>query len=116
MQDKHKVTLYLPPELHRQLKVRSAVDLEPMSAIAERAIVFYLEHPDVIDDVEAVHGQVHRIYSCPSCSSSMVLKEGEMVSLQEQSSILADDDSSVSRVQEGYPDSDQHDEGELVPC
>lgn len=116
MQDKHKVTLYLPPELHRQLKVRSAVDLEPMSAIAERALVFYLEHPEVIDDVEAAHGQVHRVYNCPSCSSSLVLQEGEMVPLQEQPTILADDSSAAARVQEGYPDSDQHDEGKLVPC
>ncbi len=56
MQDKHKVTLYLPPELHRQLKIRSAVDLEPMSAIAERALVFYLKHPEVVDEVEASQG------------------------------------------------------------
>jgi hypothetical protein len=113
MQDKHKVTLYLPPELHRQLKVRSAVDLEPMSAIAERAIVFYLEHPDVIDDVEEAHGQVHRIYSCPSCSSSLVVREGEMVPLQNQPTVL--DDGVATRVQD-CSDSDQHDEGELVPC
>lgn len=115
MQDKHKVTLYLPPELHRQLKVRSAVDLEPMSAIAERAIVFYLQHPEIIDEVEAAHGQVHRVYSCPSCATSLVLRDGEAVPIQEQSAILSDEDA-VSRVQEGCSDLDQHDEGELVPC
>lgn len=116
MQDKHKVTLYLPPKLHSQLKIRSAVDLEPMSAIAERAIVFYLEHPEVIDEVEASHGQVHRIYSCPSCSTSLVLREGEMSSLQDQPAVLAEDGASVTRVQEGCSDPEQHDEGELVPC
>jgi hypothetical protein len=110
MQDKHKVTLYLPPALHRQLKVRSAVDLEPMSAIAERALIFYLEHPDVIDGVEAAHGQVHRVYDCPSCSSSLVLRDGEMISLQEQQAVAAD--SSVVCVESP----EQHDEGELVPC
>ncbi len=116
MQDKHKVTLYLPPELHRQLKVRSAVDLQPMSAIAERAIIFYLEHPEVVDEVDdANHGQVHRVYNCPSCSTSLVVREGEMVSLQEQSTVL-DDDASVARVQEDCSSPDQHDEGELVPC
>ena len=62
MQDKHKVTLYLPPELHRQLKIRSAVELEAMSAIAERAIIFYLEHSDVVDELD-IHGQSHRVYS-----------------------------------------------------
>lgn len=115
MQDKHKVTLYLPPELHRQLKVRSAVDLEPMSAIAERAIVFYLQHPDVIDEVEASHGQVHRIYSCPSCATALVMRDGEVLPIQEHSAILSDEES-VSRVQVSRSDSDQQDEGELVPC
>jgi hypothetical protein len=116
MQDKHKVTLYLPPELHRQLKVRSAVDLEPMSAIAERALVFYLEHPDVIDEMEAAYGQVHRVYSCPSCSTSLVLHEGEMVSMHEQPGIVADDESSVARMPEGCSEPNQQGEGELVPC
>ena len=32
MQDKQKVTLYLPPELHRELKIKAAVEAEPMSA------------------------------------------------------------------------------------
>lgn len=120
MQDKHKVTLYLPPELHRQLKVRSAVDLEPMSAIAERALVFYLEHPDVIDEVEAIHGQVHRIYDCPSCSASLVLQEGEMTPINDQHPVLADDEPSVAIVQERGQEScsepNQQGEGELVPC
>ncbi|NJO81013.1 MAG: hypothetical protein HC827_22610 [Cyanobacteria bacterium RM1_2_2] len=116
MQDKHKVTLYLPQELHRQLKVRSAVDLEPMSTIAERALVFYLEHPDVIDEVEEVYGQVHRIYSCPSCSASLVLHEGEMTPIHEQPGTLTDDESSVAGVQESCPEPNQQGEGELVPC
>jgi len=121
MQDKHKVTLYLPQELHRQLKVRSAVELEPMSALAERAIVFYLEHPGVVEDQEAAHGQVHRIYSCPSCASSLVLRDGEMASLQEQTALAAEEDSVMERAQVGclaadYPELDQRDEGELVPC
>lgn len=116
MQDKHKVTLYIPPELHRQLKVRSAVDLEPMSSIAERALVFYLEHPDVVDELEAICGQVHRIYNCPSCSTSLVLHEGEMAPIHEQPGIVADDESSVARVEESYPEPNQQGEGELVPC
>jgi hypothetical protein len=115
MQDKHKVTLYLPPALHRQLKIRSAVEVEPMSAIAERAIVFYLQHSDVVDEVEAGYGQVHRVYNCPSCATSMVMREGEMLPVQEQVATISDDDTAIARVQE-HSDSDQHDEGELVPC
>lgn len=126
MQDKHKVTLYIPQALHRQLKVRSAVELEPMSALAERAIVFYLEHPGVVEDLEATHGQVHRIYSCPSCTSPLVLRDGEMVSLQEQSAVVGKDSSVVERAQADCltadclgadcANLDQQDEGELVPC
>ena len=121
MQDKHKVTLYLPQELHRQLKVRSAVELEPMSSLAERAIVFYLEHPEVVEDQEAAHGQVHRIYSCPSCASSLMLRDGDIASLQEQAALTDEENSVMERTQVGclsadYPDSDRRDEGELVPC
>lgn len=115
MQDKQKVTLYLRPELHHQLKIRSAVDLEPMSTLAERAIVFYLKHSDVVDEMGEEHGQVHRVYSCPSCSTSLVLQEGEMVYLQEPS-VLADDETAISRVSEASPELDQQGEEELVHC
>ncbi len=98
MQDKHKVTLYLPQDVHRQLKISSAVTSEPMSAIAERAIAFYLSHPAVVDEVDSVHGGVHRIYSCPECSESMVLRNGEMVSIVHQPGVLMEEELS-NRVQ-----------------
>jgi hypothetical protein len=113
MQDKHKVTLYLPPELHRQLKIRSAVELEPMSTIAERALVFYLEHSDVVDEVEAMHGRSHQIYTCPECASSLVVRQGEMASVGDEPTILIEDGASpVVSDSKGYSD-DQ--ENELVP-
>ncbi|MBW4683193.1 MAG: hypothetical protein KME19_24370 [Microcoleus vaginatus WJT46-NPBG5] len=115
MQDKQKVTLYLPPELHRQLKIRAAVDSEPMSAIAERAIVFYLANPEVVDEVEASHGGAHRVYSCPECTNSVVLREGEMVSLKDQPGVLAEEGLSVERVQK-VNSSPEQGEQELVPC
>jgi len=52
MQEKQKVTLYLSPELHRQLKIKAAVESEPMSSIAERAIIFYLGNSELVDEVE----------------------------------------------------------------
>ena len=92
MQDKHKVTLYLPPELHRQLKIRAAVDAEPMSALAERAIDFYLDHPEVVDRVEGeAYGSTHQVYACPECTTSMVIRSGELVALHDQPSTLSDD-------------------------
>jgi hypothetical protein len=91
MQDKQKVTLYLPPELHRQLKIRAAVDAEPMSEIAERALGFYLHHQEMVEEIEAAsHGSAHRVYNCPACESSLVVRSGEIVTLQNQPGILVD--------------------------
>lgn len=116
MQDKHKVTLYLPPELHRQLKITAAVSSEPMSAIAERALEFYLAHPDVVETVEALHGQVHQIYECPDCSTSLVLRDGELAPLGQQPSIL-DDELSVGSIDPSRSSNrSQPGEEELVPC
>lgn len=116
MQDKQKVTLYLPPELHRKLKIKAAVDSEPMSAIAERAIDFYLTHPGVVDEIESSHGRTHRVYSCPDCSSSIVMRDGEMVSLKNQPSVLADEGLNVEKVQPVKANTDRHGEEQLVPC
>lgn len=116
MQDKHKVTLYLPPELHRQLKITAAVSSEPMSAIAERALEFYLAHPEVVEAVEALHGQVHQIYECPDCSTSLVLRDGELAPLVQQPSIL-DDELSVGSIDPSRSSNrSQPGEEELVPC
>lgn len=108
MQDKHKVTLYLPPEVHRQLKIRSAVELEPMSAIAERALVFYLEHSEVVEEVETSHGQAHRVYNCPECTTALMMEQGEMVSLSGQPGILTGE-------AEQAAESGRKGESELVP-
>ncbi len=91
MQDKQKSTLYLPPELHQKLKIRAAVETEPMSAIAERAIHFYLSHPEVIEQVEGEQGHVHQVYICPECSSSVVVRDGDLVSLRSQPGAILDD-------------------------
>jgi plasmid stability protein len=91
-QDKQKVTLYLPSDLHRQLKIRAAVDAEAMSAIAEQALSFYLAHADIVAEVEAsVNGSTHQVHNCPECGTSVVLRSGEMVALKNQISILNDD-------------------------
>jgi hypothetical protein len=40
------VTLYLPADLHRQLKARAAIDSEPMAEIAQKALKYYLSHTE----------------------------------------------------------------------
>ncbi|MGB8701951.1 MAG: hypothetical protein WCD18_21250 [Thermosynechococcaceae cyanobacterium] len=92
MQDKQKVTLYLPPELHRELKIKAAVETEPMSAIAERALAFYLHHSEAVEEVEAsAFGNTHQVYSCPECASSVILRANELTSLKRQPGILGDE-------------------------
>jgi hypothetical protein len=105
MQDKQKVTLYLPPDLHRQLKIRAAVDAEPMSVLAERAICFYLSHSDVVESMET-HGATHRIYHCPACETPAVLRNGEMQSIGQPSKVIPDE----------LVDLSQADKELLVPC
>ncbi|OZH53162.1 hypothetical protein AFK68_19515 [Hydrocoleum sp. CS-953] len=116
MQDKQKVTLYIQPELHRKLKIRAAVDSEPMSSIAERAILFYLENPEVVDDLNSKYGQTHRVYTCPECTSSVVIREGELVSIKNQPSVLADQNIPVKQTPELEKSEAQPGEQELVPC
>lgn len=116
MQDKQKVTLYLPPELHRQLKIRAAVESEPMSAIAERAIVFYLANPELVDEVEASYGQTHRVYNCPECTGSVVMRDGELVSLKGQPAVMAEQELPVKQVSSVNASTAQPGEEELVPC
>lgn len=97
MQDKQKVTLYIPPDLHRQLKIRSAVDTETMSEIAERALAFYLDHSDVVTEVEsAQQGNSHLVYACPSCATSVVVQSDQLVPINLESAILSDRDLSLT--------------------
>ncbi|ABB56448.1 conserved hypothetical protein [Synechococcus elongatus PCC 7942 = FACHB-805] len=113
MQDKQKVTFYLPPDLHRQLKIRAAVDLEPMSAIAEKALQFYLEHSEVVEEAANAHGSTFRVYHCPDCTSPVVLKHGELASLRHQPNVLQDD---ANLTVEPTPTTATTSDEELVPC
>lgn len=130
MQDKQKVTLYLPPGLHRQLKIRAAVDIESMSAIVEKAISFYLEHPEMVEEVEAFHGKTHQVHLCPECNSSLVIRDGKMLSLKNQPSVITEEfpkevrETVKCQTESHLTDSPQNQshqaesqgEEELVPC
>ncbi|HLP88562.1 MAG TPA: hypothetical protein VK184_08235 [Nostocaceae cyanobacterium] len=115
MQTKQKVTFYLSPELHRQLKIRSAVDSETMSDLAERALSFYLTNSELVEEVEAsTYGRTHRVYSCPTCESSMVLRDGELVALGNQPGVIGQDHLPFDEIakDETHPKGEE----ELVPC
>ena len=92
MHDKQKVTLYLPPGIHRQLKIRAAIDENSMSSLVEKAIGFYLKYPDKVEEVEAAaYGRTHQVHVCPECEAAMVMREGQMVSLKNQPSVITDE-------------------------
>jgi len=115
MQAKQKVTLYLSSELHKKLKIRSAVDSEPMSELAERALVFYLANSELVDEVEgSVFGRTHRLYSCPTCESSLILRDGELVVLGNQPGIIGQEHLPMDEreANETHPKGEE----ELVPC
>jgi hypothetical protein len=114
-QTKQKVTLYLSPELHRKLKIRSAIDCQAMSELAERALVFYLSNSELVDEVEtSSYGRTHRVYSCPTCESSLVLRDGELVGLGNQPGLVGQEHLSIDEMDED----ETHPKGEeeLVPC
>ncbi len=116
MQDKQKVTLYIPPAIHRQLRIRSAIDAESMSAIVERAIDFYLKHPEAVEAANnAGFGKTHQVHICPECDAAMVMRDGDLVSLKNQPSVITDD-ASVPVVDNPAPPSDSDEEKLLVPC
>ncbi|WP_017655888.1 hypothetical protein [Fortiea contorta] len=114
-QTRQKVTLYLSPELHKRLKIRAAIDSEPMSELAERALSFYLANSELVEELEAsTYGRTHRVYSCPNCESSLILRNGELVGLGDQPGIIDQDHISVDEREEN----EAHPKGEeeLVPC
>lgn len=117
MQEKQKVTIYIPPGLHRHLKVKAAVDAESMSAMVERAIAFYLKHPEIIEEVEASrYGKTYQVHICPECEAAVVMRNGEMVSLKNSPSVITEDNFPVEVSQPVIADRDTQEEEELVPC
>ncbi|MDJ0535369.1 MAG: hypothetical protein QNJ70_23270 [Xenococcaceae cyanobacterium MO_207.B15] len=116
MQSKQKVTLYIPPELHRKLKIRAAIDTESMSALVEKAISFYLQYPEQVEQIEAsVQGNVHQVHLCPECDAAMVLRNGEMISLKNQPGAVSEE--LPLQVRDSVTTTDElQGEEELVPC
>ncbi|MGD1849144.1 MAG: hypothetical protein ACFCBU_00555 [Cyanophyceae cyanobacterium] len=95
-----------------------------MSSMVERALAFYLEHSDVVDQHNEPLGQTHRVYNCPACESASVIRNGEMVSLNSSPSLVDDDSLSIQRaaslhrsnVEGNDPDSETSDPEALLTC
>lgn len=116
MQSKQKVTLYIPPELHRRLKIKAAVDVESMSALVEKAISFYMQYPEKVDEIQASqHGQTHQVHFCPECSSAVIVKGGKLVPLAKQTAVI-DDEIPLKVAADCTDDSGESSEEELLSC
>jgi hypothetical protein len=106
MQEKQKVTLYLSADLHRQLKIRSAIDQAPMSDLAEKAIAFYLSHAEIVESSGI--GHTHQVYNCPECSQAVVVRDGGLLAIGSNHNCVA-----VTKVESDKVDSQGE---ELVIC
>ncbi len=119
MQDQQngtKVTLYLPQELHKQLKVRSALEGETMSNLAGKAIDFYLSHSDIVDNYSQ-QGNTHRVYNCPTCTDAVLLRQGELVSVKDMAAAVAASAPELSVEMAGVvSEGSRPEEGQLVHC
>ena len=115
MQSKQKVTLYIPPDLHRKLKIRAAIDVESMSTLVEKAVSFYIQHSDKVEQIEAsTQGRVHQVHICPECDAAMVSRDGKMVSLKDQPGVVSEE---LPLTMRGNVDTSEESHGEnLVPC
>ncbi|MCC0178116.1 hypothetical protein I4641_14115 [Waterburya agarophytonicola K14] len=115
MQSKQKITLYIPPELHRRLKIKAAVDVESMSVLVEKAISFYMQYPEKVEEIEAsIQGKTHQVHFCPECSAAVVERDGNLVSLSNPKTIV--DDEISLKVTDRTERSGESNEEELVSC
>ena len=115
MQSKQKVTLYIPPELHRKLKIKAALDMDSMSALVEKAIAFYMQYPEAVEEIEASsQGKTHQIHFCPECEEPMVMREGELVSLRRNDNLIKEE--IALKVEGKAGESGESSEEELVSC
>ncbi len=125
MPDKQKVTLYISDDLHRQFKIRSAVDGETMSSMAQRALEFYLSNAELVESSSEIHGHSHQIHSCPQCSATVALKESKLTLIRKYSQVLTDELIGIAQIpslakgpvdDDSSCDSRSPDEGELITC
>lgn len=90
-----------------------------MSAIAKRAIDFYLANSEIVEGLESAFGHTHEVHSCPSCSTAVVMRDGELVEVSTLTGDKAGDNGralSAGDAAKVMAKPGQLDEGELVVC
>lgn len=100
-----------------------------MSAMVEKAILFYLQHPEVIEEVEEQSstigqqgksqgnpGQSHQVYQCPDCRAPLVQRDGELISLKNQAGVLVEDIQEQETQEQKTQEQETQEQETLVPC
>jgi hypothetical protein len=64
--------------------------------------------------VEASYGKTHQVHICPECDAAMVMRDGEMISLKNQPSVV---DEELPLLGDSLKVEDNaQDQEELIPC
>lgn len=126
MPAKQKVTLYISDDLHRQFKIRAAVDGETMSSMAQRALEFYLDHAEVVEGTGEGYGRTHLVHACPKCSAAVTLKGDDLILARDGGDVQVGDLAGLERLadlgelgldsEEADGGERSPDEGELITC
>ncbi len=98
MPDKQKVTFYLSDELHRQFKIRAAVDGETMSSMAQRAIKFYMNNAELVESADQVHGRAYQVHSCPECNVAVTLQKDGLAPVASHGTQVVDELAALSAI------------------
>lgn len=123
MPDKQKVTFYLSDELHRQFKIRAAVDGETMSSMAQRAIEFYMNNAELVESTGHIHGSDHQIHNCPECNAAVTVRKEGIALITSHGSEVVDELAELSTISNLSCDAGKEsagkefkssDEGELI--
>jgi len=112
MKEKTKVTLYINPEMHHQLKVKAVLEKESMSDIVQRVVSLYLQYPDKMEQIEdEIHGNTYQVHLCPVCATSLILKNGQLNSLENHPMVEDDVDLEIPMISKVLLE-----ESTLIPC
>jgi hypothetical protein len=92
--EKVKVTLYISPDVHRKLKIVSAVTAVSMSSIVEQSINSYLEHLERED-----MGEANQLHNCPECAHPLVFRAGKLSAVSPNPTVVGE---SLLSSEEGF--------------
>lgn len=73
-ENKQKVTLYIPPDLHRKLKIKAAIDADVMSSLVEKAVSYYIDGCDAIDEIPSTREKIPGVEFAPEPIKQLALK------------------------------------------